>query len=265
MPPTLNGAIATRAHRLVWVDLTQRVGDALCRQLPGGCCIQRVIDPLQIEATIHAHAPQFLCFEFDEPDAEGMSALAHTRLHHPNLPVLMITGCHSEAVAIWALRIRVWDLLVKPLPLALLHDRISGLTELICSTNPHSMHANYSLPQAAEDFVSMNGYGNHEKTHPAITHVAQHFDGKIALSDVASLCHCGTTQFCRVFRQEHGQSFHQYLLHYRIDQACDRLANPHSHAKEVAYDVGFNDLSYFARAFKRQVGVCPSQYHLRAR
>jgi AraC-like DNA-binding protein len=121
------------------------------------------------------------------------------------------------------------------------------------------------LPQLAEDFVVLKGCEKHKKTHPAITHVAQHFDDNIALSDVASMCHCGTTQFCRVFRQEHGQSFHQYLLHYRIDQACDRLANPHSHAKEVAYDVGFNDLSYFARAFKRQVGVCPSKYHLRAR
>jgi AraC-like DNA-binding protein len=224
-----------------------------------------VIDPLQIEATIHAHAPQFLCFEFDEPDAEGMSALAHTRLHHPNLPVLMITGCHSEAVAIWALRIRVWDLLVKPLSCELLNQRISALTALTYSTKQRAGYENLFLRPVADDFVVMNGYEKHKKTHPAITHVAQHFDGNIALSDVASMCHCGTTHFCRIFRQEHGQSFHQYLLHYRIDQARDRLANPHSHAKEVAYEVGFNDLSYFARAFKRQVGVCPSEYRATAR
>jgi two-component system, response regulator YesN len=263
--PTLPSAIATHAHRLVWVDLTHSVGEALSKQLTGGCCIQRVTDPLQIEATIHTHTPQFLCFEFDEPDAQGMNALAHTRLHHPSLPVLMFTGCHSEAVAIWALRMRVWDLLVKPLSCELLNQRISMLTALTCGPRPRAMHETLYLPQVAEDFVVSNGYGEHEKTHPAIAHVVQYFDDKIKLSDVAAMCHCGTTQFCRIFRQEHGQSFHQYLLHYRIDQACDRLANPNSHAKDVAYDVGFNDLSYFARAFKRHVGVCPSQYHLRAR
>jgi AraC-like DNA-binding protein len=241
------------------------MGEALCKQLTDGCCIQRVIDTLQIQQAIHAHAPQFLCFEFDEPDVEGMNALAHTRLHHPSLPVLMITGCHSEAVAIWALRMRVWDLLVKPLSCELLNQRVAALTALTCSTKPRATYENIIFSQTTKDFVVLDGYGEHEKTLPTIAHVVQYFDDKIKLSDVASMCHCGTTQFCRIFRQEHGQSFHQYLLHYRIDQACDRLANPHSHAKEVAYDVGFNDLSYFARAFKRHVGVCPSQYHLRAR
>ena len=31
-------------------------------------------------------------------------------------------------------------------------------------------------------------------------------------------------------------------------------------AKEVAYAVGFNDHSYFTRAFKHLVGVCPGNY-----
>ena len=36
-------------------------------------------------------------------------------------------------------------------------------------------------------------------------------------------------------------------------------------ANEVAYAVGFNDLSYFTRAFKRQLGVCPGDYQADAR
>ena len=31
-------------------------------------------------------------------------------------------------------------------------------------------------------------------------------------------------------------------------------------ARKVAYPVGFNALPYFTRAFKRQLGVCPSDY-----
>ena len=42
-------------------------------------------------------------------------------------------------------------------------------------------------------------------------------------------------------------------------------AHPGALPKEVAYAVGVNDFSYFARAFKRQLGVCPSEYRAGAR
>lgn len=98
------------------------------------------------------------------------------------------------------------------------------------------------------------------RTLPAIAYVAAQFDSKITLDQAAALCRLSTYQFCRVFKQEQGESFGQYLLHYRLQRACERLMGGDVLAKEVAYSVGFNDLSYFTWAFKRQVGVCPSQY-----
>ena len=69
----------------------------------------------------------------------------------------------------------------------------------------------------------------------------------------------------RAFRQEHDAGFNQHLLRYRLERACESLAHPGALAKEVAYAVGFNDLSYFTWAFKRQLGVCPSEYRAGAR
>jgi two-component system response regulator YesN len=50
-----------------------------------------------------------------------------------------------------------------------------------------------------------------------------------------------------------------------MERACERLAHPGALVKEVAYSVGFNDLSYFTRIFRRQFGVCPSAYQAGAR
>ena len=243
MPDAFDPTPTSGDAPFLWVDLTREAGIATSGSLSGAFDMPCVRETTQIPAAIQRQTPQFLCFEFDEPDETGMAALAHTRHAHPGLPVLMITGGHSEVVAIWALRIRVWDLLVKPVSNGELSQRI---TTLLALTHRHGLH-------------------KPRRTQAAITHVAAHFDNKVALDDAAALCQLSPSQFCRVFRQEQGVSFGQHLLRYRLERACEHLADPGVLAKEVAYSVGFNDLSYFSWAFKRQTGVCPSEYQAGAR
>jgi AraC-like DNA-binding protein len=98
------------------------------------------------------------------------------------------------------------------------------------------------------------------RTTVAAAYVAAHFASRIALDQAAALCQLGSVQFCRLFKMEQGLSFGQFLLRFRLERACELLAHSDMLVKEVAYAVGFNDLSYFARAFKRRFGVCPRQF-----
>jgi two-component system, response regulator YesN len=259
-----SGATASRDACCLWVDLT-RAGTVLLALLESEfSCIRHLRAPPRIAEAIEFFAPQFLCFEFDDPDAAGMGALALTRRQLPDLPVLMITGAHSEAVALWALRMRVWDLLVKPVALAHLLQQLATLCDVTrdrtCLKAPAADRQNQLAPPYTGAVPALDATLSPGRTQPAIAHVAEQFFCRISLDQVAALCRLSTSQFCRVFRQEHGASFGQYLLRYRIDRACERLVHRNALAKEVAYGVGFNDLSYFAWAFKRQVGVCPSRY-----
>ena len=265
MPNSSAPASASGNASFLWVNLTREARTMLDKSAGGAFNIRRVREPTQIPGAIQVHAPQFLCFEFDEPDAPGIAVLAHTRREHPSLPVLMITGGHSEAVALWALRIRVWDLLVKPVSLGELSQRITALFELTMHAGTGSARDAGFQSQGIDTTTVPTGFDQHRKTHPAIAHVAKHFDRKITLDDVAALCRLSPTQFCRVFRQEQGVSFCQHLLHYRLERACEGLVHSGALAKEVAYAVGFNDLSYFTWAFKRQLGLTPSEYRAAAR
>ena len=258
-------ASAPRDASFLWVNLTRDARTVLEGSAGGASDVRRVREPTQIPGAIQVYAPQFLCFEFDEPDAPGIAVLAHTRRAHPSLPVLMITGGHSEAVALWALRIRVWDLLVKPVSSGELSQRITALFELT-NQQGRGPARDIGFPsQSFETTTVQTNFDKHSKTHPAIAHVTTHFDRKITLDDVAALCRLSPTQFCRVFRQEQGVSFCQHLLRYRLERACEGLAHSGALAKEVAYAVGFNDLSYFTWAFKRQLGLTPSEYRAAAR
>jgi two-component system, response regulator YesN len=257
MPDTFDRAGASRQSSFLWVDLTRKSGTVWGQMLHDASALRRVTEPGQVAAAIQVYAPHFLCFEFDQPDGPGIAALTHTRQTHPRLPVLMLTDSLSEAMALWALRIRLWDLLVKPVAAGTLRQHIAALSELTRQERPMHAAAREILfpPYADEPLPALQG-----RTQPAISYVAAHFVGKIALDQAAALCRLSPSRFCRVFRQENGMSFAQYLLRYRIERACERLCRRGALAKEVAYSVGFNDLSYFTRAFKRQVGVCPSQY-----
>ena len=265
MANSLDSARVPRAASFLWVNLTQETHTALGASVGVECVVHRVRETTQIAPAIQVCAPLFLCFEFDQPDAPGMAALAQIRCTHPSLPVLMITGGHSEAVAIWALRMRVWDLLVKPVSNGELSQRISTLIEL--TRYPGLGPSRYiRFPsQVNEAIPVLNGPRKQGRTHPAIAHVTTNFDSEIALADVAALCRLSPSRVCHVFRQEQGESFGQHLLRYRLARACEHLAHPGALTKAVAYAVGFNDLSYFTRAFKRQLGVCPSKYRATAR
>jgi AraC-like DNA-binding protein len=163
-------------------------------------------------------------------------------------------------VAMWTLRLRVWDLLIKPVPHADLSERILALASMM-SDHSAAVTSGTTIPSASISLPRAIAVEHMVKrTLPAISCVAEHFDRKIALAEVAALCQLSPSQFCRAFRKEHAVSFGQYLLRFRMQQARECLASRNSLVKEVAYALGFNDLSYFTRSFRREFGICPSAY-----
>jgi hypothetical protein len=68
-----------RAPRLLWINAAGEPHTGVCPSAAVQFEVHHVCEPTQISAAIVAHASQFLCFEFDEPDAAGMVRVAHFR------------------------------------------------------------------------------------------------------------------------------------------------------------------------------------------
>lgn len=94
----------------------------------------------------------------------------------------------------------------------------------------------------------------------AIRFVTDHYHEKFPASAVASHCGLSRFQFSRAFHATFGITFREYLLRYRVRAACQRLRARPASVTAVAYAVGFHDGSYFARMFRRYIGMLPSQY-----
>ena len=57
-----------------------------------------------------------------------------------------------------------------------------------------------------------------------------------------------------------GKTSGEFIRTIRLNTACQLLEKKAGNVTEVAYQVGFSSLSHFAKAFKAQVGVSPSDY-----
>lgn len=82
----------------------------------------------------------------------------------------------------------------------------------------------------------------------------------LSLESMAALLGFSTPYFCRLFKQNFGQTFVEYLSALRIQAAEDLLRERSHSTAEVAGMVGYEDASYFARAFKKKTGMTPTEY-----
>lgn len=82
----------------------------------------------------------------------------------------------------------------------------------------------------------------------------------LKLKQVSELFGMNTTAFCRYFKTKTSKTFIEYIQELRIGYACQLLTQHEISIKEVAFESGFNHLSYFNRAFKRIKGITPSAY-----
>lgn len=71
--------------------------------------------------------------------------------------------------------------------------------------------------------------------------------------------------FLRVFASVLGVTPHQYLIRSRLRHAARRLADDAGSITDVAFDVGFADLSNFVRTFHRAAGVSPRRFRQAAK
>jgi AraC-like DNA-binding protein len=92
-----------------------------------------------------------------------------------------------------------------------------------------------------------------------------HSHRAIELEDAAGEAGLSPFHFLRLFSGVLGVSPHQYLVRSRLRHAARLLADDERAVTDIAYDVGFGDLSNFVRTFHRAAGVSPLKFRQAAK
>lgn len=97
----------------------------------------------------------------------------------------------------------------------------------------------------------------------ALDFIARHLAEPLSVEMVAGeVCLC-KDHFTRLFKQETGQTPTNYIIRKKMEKARLMLATQDMPAKGIAYGLGYDDYSYFIRAFKKTVGCTPQEYKIK--
>jgi AraC-like DNA-binding protein len=101
---------------------------------------------------------------------------------------------------------------------------------------------------------------NFEIINSALGYIHAHFDEQIKLSELAKRCFVSEPHFCRVFKAITGETAISYINNLKISKAIALMKNSTQTVKQIAEAVGFEDVAYFCRCFKKKTGAAPKAF-----
>jgi AraC family transcriptional activator of pobA len=103
-----------------------------------------------------------------------------------------------------------------------------------------------------------------DRLAPIFSHLEQHYEEPIRVSDAAHLCAVSSCCFMSLFKEVTGQSFVAYLNSYRVAKAQGLLSATDKPISEISLEAGFCTQSYFSMVFRRVTGMTPLAYRLQS-
>ena len=96
-----------------------------------------------------------------------------------------------------------------------------------------------------------------EKLKNVLDYIEMHFSETITITELAKLCYFSEYHFMRFFKKHMNMTCVEYINNLRLDKAVEAFEQGNTSITDVAFLVGFHNLSYFHRAFKKKYGITP--------
>ena len=94
-------------------------------------------------------------------------------------------------------------------------------------------------------------------------YIDAHLHDRIGRMELAELVHLNPAYLSRLFKKETGQSLSDYMTMRKIEAAKELLLTTRKPISEICHEIGYSDLAYFTRVFKKMCQVSPLAYRKR--
>ncbi|MGM9987559.1 MAG: helix-turn-helix domain-containing protein [Bacillaceae bacterium] len=131
---------------------------------------------------------------------------------------------------------------------------VKGLLYLLfaCLFQYNHMKKKETLPKGTEKKI--------KKVKDVIEYIHENYHQSISVKELATITHYSEYHFVRFFKQEVGMTCTEYINSIRLNRAANLLINTNAPILTIAYEVGFENISYFIKKFKEKYEMTPSHY-----
>lgn len=219
---------------------------------------------------------QIALLDIEMPGVNGLEAAERIRERDKACSIIFLTAFDEFSYAKRAIGVRAMDYLLKPSAeeelVAVLEEavRLADEAEQNASETQAGaiLHPNekYGKEQESEtrndgclEDIRMNAVAEMIRNY-----IDENYQEDISLQTAASAMNYSDAYFCKIFKQCFDKSFIVYLSEYRVEKAKQLLSDVKNNVKDISQKVGYRDSNYFAKVFKRVVGVTPTEYRVQA-
>lgn len=138
-------------------------------------------------------------------------------------------------------------------------------TNAECIARIDGCHYLYEIIQFISEQAEMimNATGNPSRDtilDDILYYIDHNYQTNIKLESIAPLFGYNSAYLGKIFTKTTGESFNSYIDHKRIDQSKELLKENNLKVYEVAEQVGYKNVDYFHKKFKKYVGISPAEY-----
>lgn len=207
------------------------------------------------------HQPDLVVSDVMMPIMDGME-LCRTIKHDKNtshIPVILLTARSAAEPKLEAFQVGANDYVTKPFSFEMLQSRIKNLLaqqEAMRKLFQKQLEVNpseISITSVDEQFIRQS-----------IEMVEQHISNpEFSVEDLSRALHMSRVALYKKLLALTGKSPLDFIKTIRLKRAAQLLEKSQYNISEIAYEVGFNNPKYFARTFRKEFGVLPSEYAAR--
>lgn len=117
------------------------------------------------------------------------------------------------------------------------------------------------ISEQAEKVMNATGSPSRDTILDDILYYIDHnYQNNIKLENIAPLFGYNSAYLGKLFNKSTGESFNSYVDHKRIEQSKELLKENHLKVYEISEQVGYKNVDYFHKKFKKYVGISPAEY-----